>query len=567
MLKKTLTKLPVSVTGNSSSIYLHMVYAHGNYIYSADKEGNRCVYDGTKWNASYDGNSLPGFVNYYLFPTIFEYNGKPMYMVPSSDDDPPEMVFKRIEVSDTGTITFNDDPVATITLSKDDPDYVYYQAMKATSWNGEIYVNRHSKLYKISNGALEAVASLPFKVGNVYKQNGPESILVSKGDTRTIMMLVYNNELCMMSPDVGMWTFNGKRWKKLCNVPFVNIRGGLYNNPYAFYRDKLYVADVAKNGGVSKLYEFDGLTWKEITGTWTTSTIVPVVYNDELHLIDSNEKAHYIYKEETIMSNAVKNATFTTMVEGVLTDLMLKTTAAQVEVSDGVTLATKIQDLITAINGKSADGHIHATADVTGLDDKLATLATTEAMNTAISAAIDELIDGAPDTYDTLKEIATYITEHEDVVTALNAAIGNKADASVVTALSEKVTALESKAHEHANMDALAVAGKYISGDDYLEHIMSPTLTTVIDGVNLPKAAVSHEGGTTEETIITPVTLLDAYAYKTDEYFRNINAKTNTLSDKVTALETAASSAQTTYVSATQPEGLKNGDLWINIAE
>lgn len=437
------------------------------------------------------------------------------------------------------------------------------------------------------------------------------------------------------------------------------------------------------------------------------------------------------------MSNAVKNATFTTMVEGVLTDLMLKTTAAQVEVSEGVTLADKIQTILTAIDGKAATSHTHVIADVTGLDDKLATLATTEAMNTAISAAIDELIDGAPDTYDTLKEIATYITEHEDVVTALNAAIGNKADTSVVTALSDKVTALEGKAHEHANknildtvstepslygchgnivdtglplyvsaavstdntfnvkiqemvttklgmsmdiigignttvgdksmflptmplikytapdeffdesslnelgvtkkqmqsamtdaitpltlflnvtskiadhlknvrndvkkidslgalaskdkvstaeldetltaevakihehsnMDALAVAGKYISGEDYLVHIVSPTLTTVIDSVNLPKAAVSHEGGTTEETIITPVTLLDAYADKMDDSFRTITAKTNTLSEKVTALETASASTQKTYISATQPEGLKNGDLWINIAE
>lgn len=45
-----------------------------------------------------------------------------------------------------------------------------------------------------------------------------------------------------------------------------------------------------------------------------------------------------------------------------------------------------------------------------------------------ISAAIDELIGGAPATYDTLKEIADYIAAHEDVTTAINAAIGNKVD-------------------------------------------------------------------------------------------------------------------------------------------
>lgn len=460
MLQKTLTKLPVSVDGVVDWLFVPIVYARGNYIYSADKEGLIYTYDGTKWNVTASGKSfIAGCVNYYRNVTIFEYNGHPTYMVPSNENT-DTMVFKRIDISDTGAITFSDDPVATISESKDDPDYSYYQDMQATSWNGEIYVNKHAKLYKVSNGELEVVVSLPFKVGSIYNDRG--DAIISEGDTDTIMMFVYNNELCMMSPDVGMWTFNGKRWKKLCDVPFVNTRGGMYNNAYAFYRDKLYVVDIVSKG-IPKLHEFDGLTWKEITGTWTDNEIVPVAYNDELCLIASNEKAHYIYKEEIIMSNAVKNATFTTMVEGVLTDLMLKTTAAQVEVSEGVTLATKIQDLITAINGKSADGHIHATADVTGLDDKLATLATTEAMNTAISAAIDELIDGAPDTYDTLKEIATYISEHEEVVTALNAAIGNKADASVVTALSEKVTALEGSNHTHDNKSVL----DSIIGADY----------------------------------------------------------------------------------------------------
>ncbi len=45
-----------------------------------------------------------------------------------------------------------------------------------------------------------------------------------------------------------------------------------------------------------------------------------------------------------------------------------------------------------------------------------------------INAAVDALISGTPETYDTLKEIANYIIEHEDVVTTLNDAIGSKVD-------------------------------------------------------------------------------------------------------------------------------------------
>lgn len=45
-----------------------------------------------------------------------------------------------------------------------------------------------------------------------------------------------------------------------------------------------------------------------------------------------------------------------------------------------------------------------------------------------VNQKIADLIGGAPATYDTLKEIADYIAAHADVVTALNAAIGNKVD-------------------------------------------------------------------------------------------------------------------------------------------
>ena len=82
---------------------------------------------------------------------------------------------------------------------------------------------------------------------------------------------------------------------------------------------------------------------------------------------------------------------------------------------------------------------------------ELTNQASGEAVDAKISAAISELIGGAPETYDTLKEIADYIETHEDVVSALNAAIGNKADKeegkglsaeNFTSALKEKLEAL-----------------------------------------------------------------------------------------------------------------------------
>lgn len=45
-----------------------------------------------------------------------------------------------------------------------------------------------------------------------------------------------------------------------------------------------------------------------------------------------------------------------------------------------------------------------------------------------VNARINELVDGAPEAFDTLKEIADYLAQHEEVAIALNEAIGNKVD-------------------------------------------------------------------------------------------------------------------------------------------
>lgn len=65
----------------------------------------------------------------------------------------------------------------------------------------------------------------------------------------------------------------------------------------------------------------------------------------------------------------------------------------------------------------------------------------TGAANNALSAAkqytdtkVANLVNGAPETLDTLKEMADAIEEHKDVTDALNAAIGNKANSADLTA-------------------------------------------------------------------------------------------------------------------------------------
>lgn len=124
---------------------------------------------------------------------------------------------------------------------------------------------------------------------------------------------------------------------------------------------------------------------------------------------------------------AAKNAILQMKIEEVLNDLLPKTIAAQVIVDDGTqeTLATRLASIMSKLDGIVDSGTI---------DSK-------------ISTAIDGLIDGAPGTYDTLKEIADYIASHEEVSSALNEAIGNKVDKVEGKGLSTEdfTTALKTK--------------------------------------------------------------------------------------------------------------------------
>lgn len=231
------------------------------------------------------------------------------------------------------------------------------------------------------------------------------------------------------------------------------------------------------------------------------------------------------------MATTAKAAILKALIEGVITELMVKTKVENVYVDDSTTLAAKLSEIITSLNskattdeltsglnGKANATHDHAQGDVTGLEDALNSRPTTSAMNTAISAAIDELIGGAPETYNTLKEISDYIASHEDVVTALNAAIGNKADKSTVTAIQTTVDALGSLASKSA-----------VSESD-------------LDAALQEKVNAASEG--------------------------NHSHSNKTVLDGITAENvTAWNGKGKVYYSASQPSGLTANDLWVQIVE
>lgn len=160
------------------------------------------------------------------------------------------------------------------------------------------------------------------------------------------------------------------------------------------------------------------------------------------------------------MANIAKKAILRAKVEGVLTDLMVKSNVENIYYNDSTTLATKLAEIIANIetkassealtNGLAAKAekvHTHEQSEVTGLVDALAAKATTEAMNKAIADLKQEMLGDTPvEAYNTFTELAQYIESHQEAADALTEAIGKKADQTTVDGIVETLNGLGSLA-------------------------------------------------------------------------------------------------------------------------
>lgn len=72
-----------------------------------------------------------------------------------------------------------------------------------------------------------------------------------------------------------------------------------------------------------------------------------------------------------------------------------------------------------------------------------------------VKTAVDQLVDGAPEALNTLKEISDYISSHTDEYNALIALVGDKASETDLTALQTTVASLQKQlstsSHSHSN--------------------------------------------------------------------------------------------------------------------
>lgn len=254
---------------------------------------------------------------------------------------------------------------------------------------------------------------------------------------------------------------------------------------------------------------------------------------------------------------AAKNAILKAKIEGVIYEIMVKTGAANVYVDDTTTLSAKLAEIVAdvatratkteltdGLAGKAEKSHTHAQSEVTGLETALSDRPTTSAMNTAISTAISGLINGAPETYDTLKEIADYIADHASVETALNEAIGKKADKTAFEAVKATVDSLgalasKSKVSETDLDDTLKEKVNAASEGNH-SHANKALLDTY-DQTNADiKDAVAKKHSHANKTVLDKIT---------DDNLTKWNGKANI------------------YYSATEPAALAEGDLWFQLQE
>lgn len=118
---------------------------------------------------------------------------------------------------------------------------------------------------------------------------------------------------------------------------------------------------------------------------------------------------------------AAKEAILKALVDGIITELMIKTTGEQVYLDENTTLSSKIAEMVTAINLRAKS------TDVTA----------------QINALKQEILGDLPaEAYDTFTEMAAYIEEHQEAADALQAAIGDKADKTTVEAIQTTINGL-----------------------------------------------------------------------------------------------------------------------------
>ena len=294
-----------------------------------------------------------------------------------------------------------------------------------------------------------------------------------------------------------------------------------------------------------------------------------------------------------------KNAILKAKINNVITELLVKTDAANVYVDDNTTLATKLsaiiadiatkastQDLTNGLAGKANSSHTHAQSEVTGLTDALALLSSKQEVTSAIDALRQELLGDTPvEAYNTFTELAAYIETHEEAASALTAAVGNKADKATTLAGYGITDAYTKTAADKAIDDKISAASGGVKASEVQSALNSYKTSNDTRVDALEAAKHTHSNKTVLDGISSAkVAAWDAAQSNAQEYADGLNTAMDTRVDALeadkhshsnkTVLDGITSAKVTAwddkgkvYYNATEPSGLTANDLWVQIVE
>lgn len=203
-----------------------------------------------------------------------------------------------------------------------------------------------------------------------------------------------------------------------------------------------------------------------------------------------------------------------------------------------------------------------------------ASYAKTADMNSAIEAAKsavkDELIDGAPDTYDTLKEIADYIAEDKTGAAAMNEAIAGKLGKTETAAAAAKLTTSAGSTTQPVYFDGgVPKACTYsLNKTVPANAVFTDTTYTAGTGISISSNAINNTGvrsvtagstanqlsvntgGTTTTITINNVANATSATKATQDASGNVITSTYATKDEVTEAVTGAASVTKTEFTA-----------------
>lgn len=201
-----------------------------------------------------------------------------------------------------------------------------------------------------------------------------------------------------------------------------------------------------------------------------------------------------------------KKAIVKAKIENELVELLVKSGVENIYMEDGTTtLASKLATMVADIGERAKSTDVAA----------------------QIQAAIDGLINGAPATYDTLKEIADYLATHQDEYVALVQTVAGKVD---------------------------KVEGKGLSTNDFTD-----AYKAMLDGL----------GSLASKNSVSEADLDVALAEKVNAAAEGNHSHANkAVLDGITAEKVEAWDGKPdVYIQASQPTTMKENDIWIQTLE